>query len=242
MGLFFVDYRLLLVGVRVNTVSMSSPITGKDWVIATLGQSFCERMTNLLSLSAKMKLWFDWAFDSSGKATDDFKSMFLLPPGVIMPYYANGSEEAVKAAVEQLSGGTSADPYWRLCDGTNSTPDLRGRFVIGAGQGTGLTNRVFNSVGGSETASLTLEQMPSHSHSVAILIPGHGGEDGSREAADGGTYSAPLTNDKTVFPEGTLDNSNLPKVVCGTAGSGEGHDNIPPYTALWYIIRTSRTE
>ena len=90
MGLFFGDYRLLLVGVRVNTVSMSSPITGKDWVIATLGQSFCERMTNLLSLSAKMKLWFDWAFDSSGKATDDFKSMFLLPPGVIMPYYEIG--------------------------------------------------------------------------------------------------------------------------------------------------------
>ena len=221
---------------------MSSPITGSDWVVATPGQSFCDRMTNLLSMASKLRVWFDWAFDSSGRATDDFKSMFLLPPGVIMPYYAFGSEEAVKASVMNLSGGTSANPYWRLCDGSNGTPDLRSRFVIGAGQALGLTNRIFGSVGGSETVSLTAEQMPSHSHNVAILIPGHGGSDGERDAADGGTNSQPLTNDKSVYPEGALDGSGLPKVTCSAAGEGKEHDNMPPYTALWYIMRTTRTE
>lgn len=57
---------------------------------------------------------------------------------------------------------------WALCDGNTvnniRTPDLRGRFVLGAGAGPGLTPRSVNEAGGAELATLGLSEMPSHSH------------------------------------------------------------------------------
>lgn len=49
---------------------------------------------------------------------------------------------------------------WALCDGTNGTPDLRDRFIVGAGR-----NYSPNAIGGADSVSLTQGQMPSHSHS-----------------------------------------------------------------------------
>ena len=47
---------------------------------------------------------------------------------------------------------------------TFNIPDTRGRAVIGAGQGAGLTNRAIADIGGAETVTLTEAQMPSHNH------------------------------------------------------------------------------
>jgi microcystin-dependent protein len=52
---------------------------------------------------------------------------------------------------------------WRLCDGTNGTPDLRSRFVVGAG-----TDYAVNDVGGAKEVILSEAQMPQHSHAVAL--------------------------------------------------------------------------
>lgn len=229
---------------------MSSPITGSSWTIATPGESFCARITNLLSLSSKMKLWFDWAFDSSGNATDDFKSMFLLPPGVIMPYYANGSEEAIKASVEKLNGGTSSSPFWRLCDGTNGTPDLRGRAIIGAGQGSNLENQIFGTMGGSEGITLLPTQLPPHKHQ--LKTPNGKGipcwDDYTQEAGGDGNPTCGFAG-----AQGYLDVNTVNHVLGykGTpimteentaAADQQPVKPYPPYTALWYIMRTTRTE
>lgn len=48
---------------------------------------------------------------------------------------------------------------WALCDGQNNTPDLRGRFVLGAGQ-----EYEAGAMGGVEEVALTVEQMPKHAH------------------------------------------------------------------------------
>ena len=45
-------------------------------------------------------------------------------------------------------------------------PDMRGRVTIGAGTGSGLTNRVLGASGGAETHTLTTAQMPSHTHTI----------------------------------------------------------------------------
>jgi microcystin-dependent protein len=50
-------------------------------------------------------------------------------------------------------------------------PDLRGRTLIGAGTGSGLTARTLGASGGAEQYTLTISQMPSHGHSVSD--PGH---------------------------------------------------------------------
>lgn len=59
------------------------------------------------------------------------------------------------------SGAVTAIPTgWTLCDGLNGTPDLRDRFVVGAG-GT----YAVGAVGGAAAVTLTAAQIPSHAHS-----------------------------------------------------------------------------
>lgn len=51
---------------------------------------------------------------------------------------------------------------------TFGLPDLRGRLAIGMGQGTGLTNRVIGSSGGTETVTVTEAQLPAHNHTMTV--------------------------------------------------------------------------
>lgn len=55
-------------------------------------------------------------------------------------------------------------------DGRNSfaLPDLRGRVVIGQGDGPGLSSYVIGEAAGRETTTLTLPQMPSHNHVLMV--------------------------------------------------------------------------
>jgi len=53
-------------------------------------------------------------------------------------------------------GGVTAPTNWRLCDGSNGTPDLRGCFVMGYGSGWGI-----NGTGGSSSATVV-----SHTHTA----------------------------------------------------------------------------
>jgi microcystin-dependent protein len=52
-------------------------------------------------------------------------------------------------------------------------PDRRGRMPVGAGQGTGLTNRPLASTGGTEAEQLTIAQIPRHNHGVSEDAHGH---------------------------------------------------------------------
>lgn len=67
------------------------------------------------------------------------------------------------------SGSTSNIPSgWALCDGSSGTPDLRNRFIVGAG-----SNYSVNSTGGTDSVTLSISQMPSHNHSMSSA-GGHG--------------------------------------------------------------------
>jgi microcystin-dependent protein len=54
---------------------------------------------------------------------------------------------------------------------TFNLPDLRGRVPGNIGTGSGLTNRTMGTYAGSETHTMTINQMPSHNH--GITDPGH---------------------------------------------------------------------
>jgi len=70
------------------------------------------------------------------------------------------------------SGTVSNVPEgWLLCDGTKGTPDLRDRFIVGAGS-------TYNpsSIGGNNTVAITTAQMPQHNHgSTGSTTPGNTG-------------------------------------------------------------------
>lgn len=64
---------------------------------------------------------------------------------------------------------------WSQLDGSGSLPDARGRTLIGAGQGTGLTDRIIGNQGGAESIGLNINNLPAHSHSTDIEIPVNSG-------------------------------------------------------------------
>ncbi|MCB8816151.1 hypothetical protein [Desulfosporosinus shakirovi] len=67
--------------------------------------------------------------------------------------------------ISMWSGAIGTIPdTWTLCDGTNGTPDLRDRFIVGAGSTYAIGN-----TGGSVAVTLTSEQLPSHSHGIGTL-------------------------------------------------------------------------
>ena len=131
------------------------------------------------------------------------------------------------------SGSTANIPTgFVLCDGQNSTPDLRNRFVVGAGN-----NYNPGDTGGADSVTLTEAQMPQHNH--GINDPGHKhttddyvGRSGYAEprnfgvGTDGNANSSGDTNTKTTG------------ITIQNAGSGNSHENRPPYYALCYIMKT----
>lgn len=64
------------------------------------------------------------------------------------------------------SGSASAIPaHWALCNGQNGTPDLRDRFIVGAG---GIYSP--GATGGAETVTLGISQIPSHTHTATPTV------------------------------------------------------------------------
>lgn len=66
-------------------------------------------------------------------------------------------------------GGT-ADTNWQICDGSNGTPDLRDRFVVGSGY-----SYLTDDVGGENSVTLTASEMPGHNHSLSGTTSEDGG-------------------------------------------------------------------
>ena len=132
------------------------------------------------------------------------------------------------------SGSTGSIPTgWVLCNGSNSTPDLRDRFVVGAGStysvdATGGSATVTPSGTNAGTA-LSTAQLPSHTHSTEIQQAQFGTGSEVRVAQGGGA------------------NISLQTYVSASTGSGDTHthtfsgnsqSNLPPYYALAYIMKT----
>ena len=102
------------------------------------------------------------------------------------------------------SGSSLPNNNWKLCDGTVygsiTTPDLRGRFVLGSGKGSGLTNRTVGDTGGAETVTLTEEQMPSHSHNVSAVTNSQGSHTHSATVTDPGhSHTASASTSVTAY-------------------------------------------
>jgi microcystin-dependent protein len=116
-------------------------------------------------------------------------------------------------------------------DGTTTfgIPDLRGRIPIGAGAGPGLSNRTAGNKGGAETVTLTVNQLPSHTHNVKC------------DTTTTSTANTPLNNLPAIMSSGTgygptVSASTMKADMLNATGSGQQHDNMPPWGCVNYII------
>jgi microcystin-dependent protein len=104
-------------------------------------------------------------------------------------------------------------------------PDIRGRVGVGAGSAGGLSNRILGVTGGAETHTLSVNEMPSHSHTLTRRSnPDNGAFDTNSAHA---TESSAATTDREVL--GTFSTN--------ATGGGLAHNNMQPFIVIHYFIK-----
>lgn len=123
---------------------------------------------------------------------------------------------------------------------TFALPDLQGRAAIGQGTGAGLTPRSMGQVGGAESATLTTNNMPSHTHTATATSVLHA-EDKIADAqnpnnkllASGEKIYANLdeSTNRIMAPQ-----SIVTTVTVAPTGGNQPTPTMPPFLALNYSI------
>ena len=112
---------------------------------------------------------------------------------------------------------------------TFGLPDLRGRIPIHAGHGPGLSERRLGAKSGSEKETLTVNQMPSHSHTPVNAS--------SSIADDFSPQDKTLaTTTFDLYIEGTTPNVNMSTAAITNVGGSRSHTNLMPYLCIHFII------
>lgn len=142
---------------------------------------------------------------------------FKFPDGTTQTTAMTGGIPA--GGIIMWSGSIASIPSgWSLCDGSNGTPDLRDRFVVGAGSSYSTGNN-----GGST----------SHSHGAgAYTAPSHnhGGSTGGVSFGGSGSKTAHWLDMEHTHPI-SAESANS---ITGTSASSS---SLPPYYAMAYIMK-----
>ncbi|MDN7881246.1 hypothetical protein [Burkholderia aenigmatica] len=158
---------------------------------------------------------------------------------------------------------------WALCNGSNGTPNLQDKFVVGAGN-----TYAVGATGGTTTATLTTANLPSHNHGVTdtghthgisqtphshgINDPGHNHTTTIDVWSGGGSstgYLGPGGGGHSVFSwlssasatgisiqaqyANVSVNASTTGISTQNTGSGTAFSTLPPYYALCYIMRVA---
>ena len=150
---------------------------------------------------------------------------------------------ALTGVIVMWSGSIATIPSgWVLCNGSNGTPDLRNRFIIGAhSDNAGVANTTITGTstltGGSKDAIVV-----SHTHTATVTDPGHNHAINPSGAyvidpnVGGDSYFSAAN--RAVSGIGTLSATTGISVSNSTTGSSGTNANLPPYYALAFIMKT----
>lgn len=105
---------------------------------------------------------------------------------------------------------------------TFALPNLQGRVAISQGQGAGLSQRDLGEAGGEENVTMSIAQMPAHTHAlVASQSPAAKGSPNGNYLAQSGSYRRLPDAPTTLNPASV-----------GVSGAGQPQDNMPPYLVI----------
>ena len=169
-----------------------------------------------------------------GKELSPREKITYIPKSI---YAANG----VPAGAILIWSGSASDipDGFALCDGTNGTPDLRDRFVLGAGKSYSV-----NSTGGEEEHTLTKNEIPDHVHGIgsfgsnnglfgslttAVNVDFPGTKSTGWNGSGNGSFNGGNKIDYTQLATSFIVNEEI--------RIAQSHNNMPPYYSLCYIMR-----
>jgi len=123
---------------------------------------------------------------------------------------------------------------------TFALPDFRGRVAVGTGQGPGLPNITLGELAGSQTTTLTINNMPAHNHAITGTVINQVNNDitGLTDSADGARLGLPTTPNMYTKAGDALVNL-IPAVSTlqiGINGGSQPFSIMPPYLGMNYII------
>jgi microcystin-dependent protein len=164
-----------------------------------------------------------------------------------VPYALSTPGSSVPSGVILMWSGelNNIPSGWALCDGTNGTPDLRDRFIVGAG-----TSYDAHAFGGRATQELTIENMPNHSHiidppstntnttgnhshSLSLLMS-------NDDATSSGFREGQMTVTRSYGTSSAGAHShtvNIAQFNSGLTGGSQPLEILPPYYALVFIMK-----
>lgn len=138
----------------------------------------------------------------------------------LVPTQGSGSSVPSGTILSWWGNIISIPTGFLLCDGTNGTPDLRGRTLIGSGNWSdayGTTIYTIGGVGGERLHKLTVAEMPSHNHSISPFTNQVQLDGPNREEAWLSRF------------EGSINTSYT--------GGDQPHNNMQPYMTVHWIIK-----
>lgn len=141
---------------------------------------------------------------TTGKIAPGAVTADRLAPGVAIP---TGTIVMWSGAVADIPQG------WKLCDGTNGTPDLGSKFIVGVG---GVDGYAVGDKGGFDKVQLTVAEIPSHQHF-------------SYQHTLGFSYPGEMA--------AMRDDMGIGGFNGGRTGGDQPHENRPPYYALCFIMK-----
>jgi microcystin-dependent protein len=151
--------------------------------------------------------------------TQQVQALITIPVGGIIMWGGGLS------AFNNTGAGIGVLANFHLCNGSAGTPDLRGKFAVGYDPNDSDYNTVSAS-GGSKDVTLTINQMPQHSHSLRT--------------------QAGTTPNNTINYVGSGGNKDISvgaawkddqQLTVQDAGNNQPHENRPPYRVVVYIMR-----
>ena len=224
-----------------NKVSQFTRVgVNSNYLINTLNIGTDKLKTNLQSNAVIPTVVNSGATTTTSSATTvaSTTSSGLTPTGVAAGSYstanitvdtygrvtsANSGSSFPTGGIIMWSGSVATIPSgWYLCDGANGTPDLRNRFIVGAGStySPAATGGSADAVTVSHTHTIT---DPTHSHLETYFD------------ANGGGYG--LIGGPNNYNATKQTGSSSTGISVNTAGVSGTNANLPPYYALAFIMK-----